>query len=180
MRPATFILTIALACGLTAVVMKLLPDQPAAAPKEPAPAPVVVEVKPKARPTPPPAAPAVNAENKRPQMSDEMKARFKEFGDETRKLALEIAGDEKRLNEAVRAGMFTPEGMSIMMKAREIGENFRKATTDAEREAALTEVPALRDQALARLRIEVDKLNGSPPAATPAAPAPTAPPAVIM
>jgi hypothetical protein len=41
-------------------------------------------------------------------------------------------------------------------------------------------VPALRDQAMARLRIEVDKLNGSAPAATPAAPAPTAPPAVIM
>jgi hypothetical protein len=109
-----------------------------------------------------------------------MKARFKEFGDETRKLALEIAGDEKRLQEAVRAGMLTPEGIGIMMKAREIGENFRKATTDEEREAALAEVPALRDQAMARLRIEVDKLNGPAPAATPAAPAPTAPPAVIM
>ncbi|MGA0133529.1 MAG: hypothetical protein ACO3ND_04145 [Opitutales bacterium] len=168
MRPATFILTIALAVGVTAVAMKFLPeDEPAPAP---APAPVVKEEKPKSKFRPPSPAPAVvNNDGKRPQLSDEMKAKFKEFGDETRKMALEIAGDEKRLQDAVRAGMMTAEGIGIMMKAREIGENFRKATTDAEREAALAEVPALRDQAMARLRIEVDKLNAPAPDAAPAA-----------
>ncbi len=181
MRPATFILPIALAAGLTAVVMKFLPaSAPGPAPAPP-PAPAAKEERPKSKFRPSPPAPtAVNGETKRPQLSDGMKARFKEFGDETRRLALEIAGDEKRLQEAVRAGMLTPEGIGIMMKAREIGENFRKATTDEEREAALAEVPALRDQAMARLRIEVDKLDGRAPAATPAAPAPAAPPAVIM
>lgn len=175
MRPTTLVLTVALAAGITAVAMKFLPeDKPAPAPA-PAPAPVVKEEKPKFRPPSP--APAVAAtDGKRPQLSDEMKAKFKEFGDETRKMALEIAGDEKRLQDAVRAGMMTAEGIGIMMKAREIGENFRKATNDAEREAALAEVPALRDQAMARLRIEVDKLNAPAPAATPA-PAPAAPPA---
>lgn len=175
MRPTTLVLTVALAAGITAVAMKFLPeDKPAPAPA-PAPAPVVKEEKPKFRPPSP--APAVAAtDGKRPQLSDEMKAKFKEFGDETRKMALEIAGDEKRLQDAVRAGMMTAEGIGIMMKAREIGENFRKATNDAEREAALAEVPALRDQAMARLRIEVDKLNAPAPAATPA-PSPAAPPA---
>ncbi len=181
MRPVTFILTIALAAGITAVAMKFLPSSAPAPAPAPPPAPVAKEEKPKSKLRPSlPAPSAANGETKRPQLSDEMKARFKEFGDETRKLALEIAGDEKRLQEAVRAGMLTPEGIGIMMKAREIGENFRKATTDEEREAVLAEVPALRDQAMARLRIEVDKLNGSAPAAVPAAPAPTAPPAVIM
>jgi len=183
MRPTTLVLTIALAVGVTAVAMKFLPeDKPAPAPA-PAPAPIVKEEKPKTKFRPPSPAPAVsNGDGKRPQLSDEMKAKFKEFGDETRKMALEIAGDEKRLQDAVRAGMMTAEGIGIMMKAREIGENFRKATTDAEREAALAEVPALRDQAMARLRIEVDKLNAPAPAATPAPAAPAAPnaPAPIM
>ena len=176
MRPTTLVLTVILAVGVTAVTMKFLPeDKPAPAP---APAPVVKEEKPKAKFRPPSPAPAVAVtDGKRPQLSDEMKAKFKEFGDETRKMALEIAGDEKRLQDAVRAGMMTAEGIGIMMKAREIGENFRKATNDAEREAALAEVPALRDQAMARLRIEVDKLNAPAPAATPAPSAPVAPPA---
>ena len=111
MRPATLVLTVALAAGISAVAMKFLPeDKPAPAP---APAPVAKEEKPKSKFRPPSPAPAVaTTDGKRPQLSDEMKAKFKEFGDETRKMALEIAGDEKRLQDAVRAGMMTAEGIA--------------------------------------------------------------------
>lgn len=179
MRPLTIVIYVVFGIALGVLGMQFWPKAESAAPL-PVSVPVVeapaAVVKPKevvkAKPTPP-------IENKRPEVSEEMKARFKVFGEETRQMALDIAGgDEKKLGNAIRAGMFTAEGIEVMRRAREMGENFKKATTDEEREALLGQVPALREQAFAQLRMEVAKLDGAVPAA--GTPAPVAPPVPLM
>ncbi len=176
MRPISFIITLAFGVAIGALVLQFWPKSTPTLVQ----APAIIET-PTPTPAPNPIAkakPAAPATAKRPEVNEEMKARFKAFGEETRKLALEIVGgDEKKLGSAIRAGMFTPEGIEVMRKGREIGENFRKAATDEEREAVLAEVPVLRDQAMAQLRVQVAKLDSPAPAATPT---PAQPPVPLM
>lgn len=143
------------------------PDKPAVTAAKPEPKPTKTAA---TKPTPP-------AQSKRPPMDEATKARFKAFGEETKQLALDLAGgDEKKLGLAFRNGMTNPASQDLFKRGREIGEAFRAAQTDAEREALMSDVQALRDQGLAILKAELDKLDAAP-AAAPVAPAPAAAPA---
>ena len=95
-------------------------------------------------------------------------------------MALALAGgDEKKLGLAIRNGMTNPAAAEIMRRGREIGEAFRAAQTDAEREALTPEVTALREQAFGVIREEIAKLDAAP-AAAPATPAPVIPTQGLM
>ena len=124
--------------------------------------------------------PVTPTPTKRPAMDEATKARMKAFGEETKKLALDLAGgDEKKLGMAIRNGMTNPAAAEIMRRGREIGEAFRAAQTDAEREALTPEVTALREQAFGVIREEIAKLDAAP-AAAPAVPAPVIPTQGLM
>jgi hypothetical protein len=137
--------------------------------------PVVVAPPPAPKPAPVVATkPATPAPAKRPSMDEATKARYKAFSDETRKIAMDLAGgDEKKLGQAIRNGMLDPSSQEILKRGREIGEAFRAAETDEQRAALETEVIALREQAMSALKVQLDKLDA--PAAAPAAPAAPAP-----
>jgi len=150
----------------------------------PTPAPTKVEP-PVVAPAPKP-APVVTAklaaptQAKRPPMDEATKARFKAFGEETKKMALDLAGgDEKKLGQAFRNGMTNPASQEVFKRGREIGEAFRAAETDAEREALMADVQSLRDQGLGILKAELDKLDTAP-AAAPSVPAPVIPTQGLM
>lgn len=155
-------------------------------PSEPA-APAQAEKAAVAAPTPAPQPkkaatpkPVVTAPAKRPQLDEATRARMKAFGEETKQMALALAGgDEKKLGQAIRNGMTNPAAAEIMRRGRELGEAFRAAQTDAEREALTPEVTALRDQAFGVIREEIAKLDAAP-AAAPAAPAPVIPTQGLM
>ena len=150
-----------------------------------APAPAKVEqpvVAPTPTPKPKPAVatkPTTPAPAKRPPMDEATKARYKAFGEETRKIAMDLAGgDEKKLGQAIRNGMLDPSSQEILKRGREIGEAFRAAETDEQRAALETEVIALREQAMSALKTQLDKLDA--PAAAPVVPAPVIPTQGLM
>ena len=151
----------------------------------PTPAPAKIEPPVVVVPTPKPAPvvtakPAVPTQAKRPPMDEATKARYKAFGEETRKIAMDLAGgDEKKLGQAIRNGMLDPSSQEILKRGREIGEAFRNAQTDEQRAALETEVIALRDQAMSALKTQLDKLDAAP-AAVPVVPAPVIPTQGLM
>lgn len=165
--------------------------RPAAVVTEPAPAPSAPA------PRPPRAAPSPVKVAKDLKMSAELKQQLREFGEETRKMAEDLAqGDREKLGRAIRAGMLKPEGQAIVREAQELGQAFRGANDD-ERAALLAAGVALRDRAMVMLRAELAGLDAAPapaettPTATPrtetatprtetAAPAEAAPAPVIM
>ncbi len=150
------------------------------------PAPAKVEKAVEAAPTPAPQPakvaapkPVAPTQAKRPPMDEATKARYKAFGDETRKMALDLAGgDEKKLGQAFRNGMINPATQELFKRGREIGEAMRNAQTDEERAQLEGQVIALRDEGLGLLKTELDKIDATQPAGQ-AAPAPAAPAPVI-
>ena len=88
-------------------------------------------------------------------------------------------GDEKKLGQAIRNGMLDPSAQEILKRGREIGEAFRAAETEEQRAALESEVIALREQAMAALKTQLDKLDAAP-AAAPAVPAPVIPTQGLM
>ena len=119
--------------------------------------------------------PVAATPTKRPQLDEATRARMKAFGEETKQMALALAGgDEKKLGQAVRNGMANPASAEIIRRGRELGEAFRAAETDAEREALTPQVTALREEAFGIIREELAKIDAG------AAPAPATPPAPVV
>ena len=164
MKKTSLFITIAFCVAIGFLVARLI--EPSATPA-PAKAEPIVEAP---KPAPKPAsvaktAPAAPTPAKRPTMDEATKARMKAFGEETRQMALDLAGgDEKKLGLAIRNGMTNPAAAEIMRRGRELGEAFRAAQTDAEREALTPEVTALREQAFGVIREEIAKLDAAPAA----------------
>jgi len=150
------------------------------------PAPAKVEKAVVAAPTPAPQPakvaapkPVAPTKAKRPPMDEATRARYKAFGEETRKMALDLAGgDEKKLGQAFRNGMANPATQELFKRGREIGEAMRNAQTDEERAQLEGQVIALRDEGLGMLKAELDKIDATQAAGQPA-PAPAAPAPVI-
>jgi len=145
--------------------------------------PVVTAPTPEPKPTkvaaPKPVAPT---QAKRPPMDEATKARYKAFGEETRKMALDLAGgDEKKLGQAFRNGMINPATQDLFKRGREIGEAMRNAQTDEERTALEGQVIALRDEGLGMLKAELDKIDATEAGGQPTpAPAPVIPAQGLM
>jgi hypothetical protein len=179
MKKTSLAITIAFCVAIGFLIARLTSTAPTPPPAKTQP---VVEA-PKPAPKPAPVAtnkPAAPSPAKRPALDEATKARMKAFGEETKQMALALAGgDEKKLGLAIRNGMTNPAAADIMRRGRELGEAFRAATTDAEREALTPEVAALREQAFGVIREEIAKLDAAP-AAAPAAPAPVVPAQGLM
>ncbi len=177
MKKTSLFITIAFCVAIGFLVARFI------TPSE-APLPAKVEQTVVSAPAPKPAPvaaakPATPAPAKRPPMDEATKARYKAFGEETRKIAMDLAGgDEKKLGQAIRNGMLDPSSQEILKRGREIGEAFRDAQTDEQRAALETEVIALRDQAMSALKAQLDKLDA--PAAAPVVPAPVIPTQGLM
>ena len=145
-------------------------EKPVVTAPTPAPQPTKVAAAPK---------PVAPTQSKRPPMDEATKARYKAFGEETRKMALDLAGgDEKKLGQAFRNGMINPATQELFKRGREIGEAMRNAQTDEERAQLEGQVIALRDEGLGMLKAELEKIDATQPAGQPA-PAPAAPAPVI-
>ena len=178
MKKTSLFITITFCVAIGFLIARLTSPSPTPAPTKVEP-PVVVAPAPKPAPVVT-AKLAAPTQAKRPPMDEATKARFKAFGEETRKIAMDLAGgDEKKLGQAIRNGMLDPSSQEILKRGREIGEAFRNAETDEQRAALEAEVIALRDQAMSALKAQLDKLD-SAPAAAPAAPAPVIPAQGLM
>lgn len=180
MKKTSLFITVAFCVAIGFLVARLI--EPSAAPASVKVAtPVVTSPKPAPKPTPVAATkPVAPKPTKRPVMDEATKARMKAFGEETKQMALALAGgDEKKLGLAIRNGMTNPAAAEIMRRGREIGEAFRAAQTDAEREALTPDVTALREQAFGVIREEIAKLDAAP-AAAPVVPAPVIPTQGLM
>ena len=177
MKKTSLFITIAFCVAIGFLIARL--TSPSASP---APAKVEKAIVPAPTPKPAPVAaakPAAPTQAKRPPMDEATKARYKAFGEETRKMAMDLAGgDEKKLGQAIRNGMLDPSSQEILKRGREIGEAFRAAETDEQRAALETEVIALREQAMSALKTQLDKLDA--PAAAPVVPAPVIPTQGLM
>lgn len=182
MKKTSLFITIAFCVAIGFLIARLTSPSPAPAPAKAS--PVVETPKPAPAPKPAPIAtarPAAPAATKRPVFDEATKARMKAFGEETKQMALALAGgDEKKLGLAIRNGMTNPAAAEIMRRGRELGEAFRAAQTDAEREALTPEVTALREQAFGVIREEIAKLDASAATAPAATPAPVLPPQGLM
>jgi hypothetical protein len=178
MKKTSLFITIAFCVAIGFLIARLTSPSPTTTPTK-VEQPVVVAPTPKPAPIVT-AKPAVPTQAKRPPMDEATKARYKAFGEETRKIAMDLAGgDEKKLGQAIRNGMLDPSSQEILKRGREIGEAFRNAQTDEQRAALETEVIALRDQAMSALKTQLDKLDAAP-AAAPAVPAPVIPTQGLM
>ena len=175
MKKTSLLITIAFCVAIGFLIARL--TSPSASPVPAKLTPVVVAPTPKPAPVVA-AKPAVPTQAKRPPMDEATKARYKAFGEETRKIAMDLAGgDEKKLGQAIRNGMLDPSAQEIFKRGREIGEAFRDAQTDEQRAALETEVVALREQAMSALKTQLDKLDVAP---APAVPAPVIPTQGLM
>ncbi|MCX6889247.1 MAG: hypothetical protein NTU71_07440 [Verrucomicrobia bacterium] len=178
MKKTSLFITIAFCVAIGFLIARLTSPSPTPAPAK-VEQPVVVAPAPKPAPVVA-AKQAVPTQAKRPPMDEATKARYKAFGEETREIAMDLAGgDEKKLGQAIRNGMLDPSSQEILKRGREIGEAFRDAQTDEQRAALETEVIALRDQAMSALKTQLDKLDAAP-AAAPAVPAPVIPTQGLM
>jgi hypothetical protein len=177
MKKTSLFITIAFCVAIGFLVARFITPSEAPLPAK-VEQPVVVVSTPK--PTPVVATkPVAPTQAKRPPMDEATKARYKAFGEETRKIAMDLAGgDEKKLGQAIRNGMLDPSAQEIFKRGREIGEAFRDAQTDEQRAALETEVIALREQAMSALKTQLDKLDA--PVAAPAVPAPVIPTQGLM
>ena len=177
MKKTSLFITIAFCVAIGFLIARFVTPSEA-----PLPAKVEKAIVPAPTPKPAPVAaakPAAPTQAKRPPMDEATKARYKAFGEETRKMAMDLAGgDEKKLGQAIRNGMLDPSSQEILKRGREIGEAFRAAETDEQRAALETEVIALREQAMAALKTQLDKLDA--PAAAPVVPAPVIPTQGLM
>ena len=177
MKKTSLFITIAFCVAIGFLIARFVTPSEA-----PLPAKVEKAIVPAPTPKPAPVAaakPAAPTQAKRPPMDEATKARYKAFGEETRKIAMDLAGgDEKKLGQAIRNGMLDPSSQEILKRGREIGEAFRAAETDEQRAALETEVIALREQAMSALKTQLDKLDA--PAAAPAVPAPVIPTQGLM
>jgi len=180
MKKTSLFITLAFCVAIGFLIARLTSPSPAPAPAK-VEAPVVATPAPAPKPAPVVTSkPAAPTPSKRPPMDEATKARFKAFGEETKKMALDLAGgDEKKLGMAFRNGMTNPASQDLFKRGREIGEAFRAAETDAQREALMADVQSLRDQGLGILKAELDKLDAAP-APAPAAPAPVIPTQGLM
>jgi hypothetical protein len=177
MKKTSLFITIAFCVAIGFLIARFVTPSEA-----PLPAKVEKAIVPAPTPKPAPdaaAKPAAPTQAKRPPMDEATKARYKAFGEETRKMAMDLAGgDEKKLGQAIRNGMLDPSSQEILKRGREIGEAFRAAETDEQRAALETEVIALREQAMSALKTQLDKLDA--PAAAPVVPAPVIPTQGLM
>ena len=177
MKKTSLFITIAFCVAIGFLIARFVTPSEA-----PLPAKVEKAIVPAPTPKPAPVAaakPAVTTQAKRPPMDEATKARYKAFGEETRKMAMDLAGgDEKKLGQAIRNGMLDPSSQEILKRGRESGEAFRAAETDEQRAALETEVIALREQAMSALKTQLDKLDA--PAAAPVVPAPVIPTQGLM
>ncbi len=177
MKKTSLFITIAFCVAIGFLIARFVTPSEA-----PLPAKVEKAIVPAPTPKPAPVAaakPAAPTQAKRPPMDEATKARYKAFGEETRKMAMDLAGgDEKKLGQAIRNGMLEPSSQEILKRGREIGEAFRAAETDEQRAALETEVIALREQAMSALKTQLDKLDA--PAAAPAVAAPVIPTQGLM
>ena len=178
MKKTSLFITIAFCVAIGFLIARFI--TPSDAPLPAKAEPTVVAPTPAPKPAPVAAAkPAVPTQAKSPPMDEATKARYKFSREETRKIAMDLAGgDEKKLGQAIRNGMLDPSSQEILKRGREIGEAFRAAETDEQRAALETEVIALREQAMSALKTQLDKLDA--PAAAPVVPAPVIPTQGLM
>ena len=184
MNKTSFAITAAFCVAIGFLIARFVGPTEAPAPAK-VEKPIVAAPAPAAQPpkvvTPKPVA---AAPSKRPPMDEATKARYKAFGEETRKMALDLAGgDEKKLGQAFRNGMANPATQELFNRGRALGEAMRAAETDAERTALEGEVAALRDEGMGLLKAELDKIDAAAngqSAPAPAAPAPVIPAQGLM
>jgi hypothetical protein len=185
--------------GCVVVVSGLVSGKPTAVAPAPAVAPVAPPPEPVARPVKrtPPAAAAVPAVADKGDPAAVMDARFTDFREEGRRLRQLLSESDPKAGQAFVNASQSPDYRALTDRRHELERAWPRAS-EAEKEAILAEMNAIRERTTGMVMMELGKLNAAPaaPSATPvlkseasqrtastpaeATKAPAAPPVVIM
>ncbi|MEY2750101.1 MAG: hypothetical protein RLZZ550_72 [Verrucomicrobiota bacterium] len=185
--------------GCVVVVSGLVSGKPNAVAPAPAVAPVAPPPEPVARPVKrtPPAAAAVPAVADKGDPAAVMDARFTDFREEGRRLRQLLSESDPKAGQAFVNASQSPDYRALTDRRHELERAWPRAS-EAEKEAILAEMNAIRERTTGMVMMELGKLNAAPaaPSATPvlkseasqrtastpaeATKAPAAPPVVIM
>ncbi len=185
--------------GCVVVVSGLVSGKPNAVAPAPAVAPVAPPPEPVARPVKrtPPAAAAVPAVADKGDAAAVMEARFTDFREEGRRLRQLLSESDPKAGQAFVNASQSPDYRVLTDRRHELERAWSRAS-EAEKEAILAEMNAIRERTTGMVMMELGKLNAAPAAAsavpvpkseasqrtasTPAeaTKAPAAPPVVIM
>lgn len=186
--------------GCIVVVSGLVTGKPAGATTPSVAVAPTVAVEPVARPAkrekPVPVIGPVAA--KEPAAATVMETRFNDFREEGRRLRQMLAESDPKAGQAFATASQNPDYRALTDRRHELERNWA-AASDAEKESILAEMNSIRERTTGMVMMELAKLNSAPaapaplvlttdrrevqtaaPGVAPAAPAPAAPPVVIM
>jgi hypothetical protein len=187
MNRFTLIFGLLIMCGAAYLASKIFAPLPVAQPSVRVPtAPRPVPAPPVVRPRPAPVVVPVVA--KQPEERTVLETRFNELREEGRVIRDSLMKSEPKANQAYDNVGRSPEYQALV-KRRHLLENTWGQAGDAEKQAIVDEVNAIRQQTVGMVLMEISRLNTQPAAqsnaAAPqsqrsnAAPAPAPPPPII-
>lgn len=185
MNRSTVIFGLLIMCGAAYLASKIFAPLPVAQPStlvptapRPVPAPLVV------RPRPAPVVAPVVA--KQPEVRTVLETRFNELREEGRMIRDTLMKSEPKANQAYDNVGRSPDYQALVNRRRFLEGTWGQAG-DAEKQAIVDEVNAIRQQTVGMVMMEISRLNTQPVAQPVApqsqrsnsAPAPAPPPPII-
>ena len=185
MNRSTVIFGLLIMCGAAYLASKIFAPLPVAQPStrvptapRPAPAPPVV------RPRPAPVVAPVVA--KQPEVRTVLETRFNELREEGRMIRDTLMKSEPKANQAYDNVGRSPDDQALVNRRRFLEGTWGQAS-DAEKQAIVDEVNAIRQQTVGMVMMEISRLNTQPVAQpvapqsqrSNAVPAPAPPPPII-
>jgi len=158
--------------GCVVVVSGLVSGKPTAVAPAPAVAPVAPPPEPVARPVKrtPPAAAAVPAVADKGDAAAVMEARFTDFREEGRRLRQLLSESDPKAGQAFVNASQSPDYRVLTDRRHELERAWSRAS-EAEKEAILAEMNAIRERTTGMVMMELGKLNAAPAAASVVPPA---------
>ncbi len=152
--------------GCVVVVSGLVSGKPNAVAPAPAVAPVAPPPEPVARPVKrtPPAAAAVPAVADKGDPAAVMDARFTDFREEGRRLRQLLSESDPKAGQAFVNASQSPDYRALTDRRHELERAWSRAS-EAEKEAILAEMNAIRERTTGMVMMELGKLNAAPAAA---------------
>jgi hypothetical protein len=162
MNRSTLIFGLLIMCGAAYLASKIFAPLPVAQPSTRVPtAPRPVPAAPAVRPRPSPVAAPVVA--KQPEVRTVLETRFNELREEGRVIRDSLMKSEPKANQAYDNVGRSPEYQALV-KRRHLLENTWGQAGDAEKQAIVDEVNAIRQQTVGMVLMEISRLNTQPAA----------------
>lgn len=160
MNRSTVIFGLLIMCGAAYLASKIFAPLPVAQPSTRVPtAPRTVAAPPVVRPRPAPVVAPVVA--KQPEVRTVLETRFTELREEGRMIRDTLMKSEPKANQAYDNIGRSPEYQALFARRRLL-ENTWGQADDAEKQAIVNEINAIRQQTVGMVMMEISRLNTQP------------------